>query len=89
MQLAAFSSNIKLTLRQIPNEIKIIPWGESFYDEGKSKLVVNAVSLSAIPASQKKYNYDRVALDFNHNSVPRKDNNGNGLKTFTKKAHQY
>lgn len=79
MQLAAFSSNIKLTLRQIPNEIKIIPWGESFYDEGKSKLVVNAVSLSAIPASQKKYNYDRVALDFNHNSVPRKDKNGNDI----------
>ena len=79
MQLAAFSSNIKLTLRQIPNEIKIIPWGESFYDEGKNKLVVNAVSLSAIPASQKKYNYDRVALDFNHNSVPRKDKNGNDI----------
>jgi len=75
MQLVAFTSTLEKT-HQAPTEIKVLPWGVSEYDEGRNKLVVGSVSVSAIPANQKKYNFDRVALDFNHNSVPKKDKDG-------------
>ena len=64
---------MKIPEGNLPTELCILPWGDSFFDDGTQKLTVGAVSVAAIPAMQKKYNYDRVALDFNHNSLPQSE----------------
>ena len=66
--LIALSSGIKAdAIKKLPSEIRILPWGESPYNGGK--LIVNSVSLKEIPQMQAAYNFDRIALDFNHNSL--------------------
>ncbi len=54
----------------LPSRLLILPWGESPYDGGTQKLIVNETSLSLIPQMQRASNFDKLALDFNHNSIP-------------------
>lgn len=67
MLIALNSGLPKDALKELPKEICILKWGESPYNGGK--LIVNSVSCASIPEMQKKYNFDRLALDFNHNSL--------------------
>lgn len=53
-----------------PARLLILPWGESSYDGGTAKLVVDGRSLALIPEAQRNSNFDKLALDFNHNSIP-------------------
>lgn len=53
-----------------PARLLILPWGESSYDGGTAKLVVDGRSLVLIPEAQRNSNFDKLALDFNHNSIP-------------------
>jgi phage I-like protein len=52
----------------LPERILIMPWGENETTEGK--ITVNATTLKQLAAYNKAKNWDRPALDFEHNSVP-------------------
>lgn len=43
-------------------------WGEN--PGAKGTFIINETSLQLLPKHQTQYNYDRVALDFEHNTVP-------------------
>lgn len=55
---------------RLPNRLLILPWGESSYDGGTHKLIVNEAAISRIKEAQAASNFDKLALDFNHNSIP-------------------
>lgn len=52
----------------LPGRILIMPWGENETTEGK--ITVNGTTLKQLAAYNKAKNWDRPALDFEHNSVP-------------------
>lgn len=54
--------------KSVPTEIKILGWGETTYNGGK--IILDNIAADKIVANQKALNFDRLALDFNHNSVP-------------------
>jgi len=54
--------------KPLPSRLVVMGWGESEINGGET-LRVNATTLAQLPGNQKKINFDRVALDFNHNSV--------------------
>jgi len=56
-----------------PCKLKVLPWGDSFYRGGREKVALNERSLTEVPRMHKLYNYDRIALDFSHNSFPLSD----------------
>jgi hypothetical protein len=51
-----------------PSRLKILPWGESATTRGP--VVVDDTAARALPAAQARVNMRRVALDFQHNTVP-------------------
>jgi hypothetical protein len=52
----------------LPTRMLVLPWGDNA--TAKGQIIVNATTLSQMPGFQAKMNWDRVALDFEHNSVP-------------------
>lgn len=52
-----------------PKRLVILPWGESEINGGE-RIKVNATTLAELPVNQGLVNFDRLALDFNHNTVP-------------------
>lgn len=52
----------------LPSRLVVMPWGDNEINGGEV-LRVNATTLRELPLNQKRVNFDRVALDFNHNSV--------------------
>ncbi|WP_309400587.1 phage protease [Cerasicoccus maritimus] len=56
-------------VKELPERLVVMPWGDNEINGGKI-LKVNATTLAQLPANQALVNFDRVALDFNHNSVP-------------------
>lgn len=54
--------------KPLPSRMVVMPWGESVINKGEI-LRVNETTLRELPANQARVNFDRVALDFNHNTV--------------------
>jgi phage I-like protein len=52
----------------LPTRINVAPWGT--HTTPKGRVVINETTARALPANQQASNLDRVALDFNHNTVP-------------------
>jgi phage I-like protein len=52
----------------LPQRILIMPWGEN--DTAQGKTTVNDTTLKQLSAYNAAKNWDRPALDFEHNSVP-------------------
>lgn len=62
-------SNGGLSSKDLPSRLKFLDWGDSPTVKGATPVRVNANSASSIPALQKARGWDRIALDFEHNTV--------------------
>lgn len=61
-------SNGALSAPELPTRLKVLPWGES--ESTKGRVVVGLETLSALPAMQRTLGFERVALDWEHGTVP-------------------
>lgn len=52
----------------LPSRILIMPWGDNATAEGQ--VIVNATTLKTLASYNASKNWDRIALDFEHSSVP-------------------
>jgi phage I-like protein len=68
--LVALSGAAKAEVKpgDLPARINVAPWGT--HTTSKGRVIVNETTARELPANQKRTNLDRVALDFNHNTVP-------------------
>lgn len=55
---------------KLPNRVQIAKWGENKNTKGRP-FVVGPKTLQVLPALQKARGFDKVALDYNHQSVKR------------------
>lgn len=72
--LVAFYAGAKLELssgNELPTRLNVAPWKS--HDTGKGKVIVNETTSRELPGNQKRSNFDRIPLDFNHNTVPDSD----------------
>lgn len=51
-----------------PTRIRVLAWGVN--ESTKGNFTVGPVTVQALSANQRRYGFDRIALDFNHNTVP-------------------
>ena len=65
-------SNDALQGKKLPKKLKVLDWGHNATPGGSVKVGDNTVN--SLPSVQSKTGFDRVALDFNHNSLPGHDN---------------
>lgn len=63
------TQTINLQSGELPDRLVVMKWGESEINGGEV-LRVNSTTLNHLKANQDRYSFDRVALDFNHNTVP-------------------
>jgi len=56
------------TAGELPKRLNVAPWG--VHDTAKGRITIGQATLRNLPVAQKAANFDRVALDFNHNTVP-------------------
>lgn len=56
------------TDKPLPESLVVMKWGEN--QTAKGRVVVNDTTLRVMPAVMKASNLDRIALDFEHNTVP-------------------
>lgn len=69
MKLTCFKiSNGALSGEKLPSRIKLLNWGDNANVNGRPVRVTRA-TLSALPSVQRKMGWDRVALDYEHNTV--------------------
>jgi phage I-like protein len=61
-------SNGAAVLKELPRRIKLADWGVNASVNGP--VVVNDVTARLLPMNQAKLGFDRVALDYEHNTVP-------------------
>lgn len=61
-------SNGAATLKDLPRRIKLANWGRN--ESVNGPIVVNETTARLMPHNQKQLGYDRVALDYEHNTVP-------------------
>lgn len=74
VQLTPFRiSNGALQTKDLPRRIKLLNWGRN--DTVKGPVFVTEFTAAAMPLNQKALGLDRVALDYEHNTVP-------GTETF-------
>lgn len=66
-ELVAFSAPDKVSADSLPKRLLVVPWGET--QTRKGLVLCNATTLAQMPGNQVKEKFDRVALDFNHNTV--------------------
>jgi phage I-like protein len=72
--LVALGAVAKLEVKDgedLPTRINVAPWG--VHNTPKGRVVINETTARNLPGNQKLSNLDRVALDFNHNTVPDSD----------------
>lgn len=55
----------------LPSRLKLLAWGKN--PSSKGTWICNETTARELPGNQKRANFDRVALDFNHNTVPGSD----------------
>lgn len=66
--LVALASAAKLAVdKALPDRLLVVPWGET--KTRKGLVVCNATTLAEMPGNQTREKYDRVALDFQHNTI--------------------
>lgn len=69
--LVALASGLTLAKpkseNDLPQRILVAPWGETVTRKGK--VIVNETTLAVLEAAQLANKFDRVALDFQHNTV--------------------
>ncbi|HUB68006.1 MAG TPA: phage protease [Candidatus Methylacidiphilales bacterium] len=56
------------TVRELPTKLKLLNWGVN--ETVKGPIVVGTRTLAQLAANQKRLGYDRVQIDFNHQTVP-------------------
>ena len=70
--LIALRSNVQIGQfegpSKLPSRLVVLPCGD--HKTAKGSFRVNEVTLSALPVNQAATNFDRVCLDFDHNTVP-------------------
>ncbi len=59
--------NLDAASKTLPSRLKIMNWGVN--DGAKGKFIINAAGAQQFAANQKASNFDRVAFDFEHNTV--------------------
>lgn len=64
--LAAFSTGAKMPV-DLPDRILVVPWGKT--ETRKGLMVCDATTAAVLPGRQLAEKFDRVALDFDHNTV--------------------
>lgn len=64
----AGSASVESSTGALPTRIVVAKWGS--VDTAKGRITINETSAREVPRNQKLANFDRVALDFNHNTVP-------------------
>ena len=65
--LLAFKAPTAADIKSLPTRILIVPWG--VHQTNKGVVVCNATTVRELPLLQQKLKRDRVALDFQHNTV--------------------
>lgn len=61
-------ANGALSAPELPARLKLLPWGES--ESTKGRVIVGSKTLATVAAEQRRCGFERVALDFEHNTVP-------------------
>lgn len=61
-------SNGALAAEKLPARLKLLSWGENKSRKGPVR--VTPLTLSSLPPAQRDSGFDRVALDYEHNTVP-------------------
>jgi len=61
--------------KKLPNRLRVCPWGTT-PTHNRGDVIVNEKTLSVLMANQEAKKFDRVAFDFGHNTLPRRDANG-------------
>lgn len=61
-------SNGALQAKELPTRLKVMSWGENLSTKGPFH--VTEATATGLPGFQKSLGFDRVAIDFNHNSLP-------------------
>jgi len=71
-QLVSFRiSNGALDAKNLPKKLKLLNWGSN--QTIKGPVIVGEETVKQLSVNQAKLGYDRIALDFNHQSVPGSD----------------
>ena len=81
-QMSCVASNDKVTLKsfkavsnhalqgdKLPTFLKVLSWGSNSVLGGKEQVILDDKSKNIFPLTQKKLGADRIALDFEHNTV--------------------
>jgi phage I-like protein len=66
-QIACFNSGKLPEGEAPPSRLLVAPWGH--HETNQDKVVCNETTLAVLAANQKLAKFDRIALDFNHNTV--------------------
>ncbi|MEM8954355.1 MAG: phage protease [Verrucomicrobiota bacterium] len=70
-KLVAFKAPVELKTslsdKKLPDRLLVTPWGT--HETTKGIVICNATTVTELPGNQERRKFDRVALDFNHNSV--------------------
>lgn len=69
--LVALAGATKLEVKpgqDLPARINVAPWGT--HATPKGRVIINETTARELPGNQQRYNLDKVAVDFNHNTVP-------------------
>lgn len=61
-------SNGALASDKLPDRVKLFNWGAN--DSTKGQFIIDETSVAALAANQRAHGFERVALDFEHNTVP-------------------
>jgi len=61
-------SNGALALKNLPKRLKLFAWGRNETLDGP--VFIDDRTVAVFNANQKRYGFDRVALDYEHNTVP-------------------
>jgi phage I-like protein len=61
-------NNAALASPELPRRIKLLNWGDNATTRGQVKVTKRTLEL--LPANQRAKGFERVAIDFDHNSLP-------------------
>lgn len=61
-------SNGAMAAKELPTRLKVLAWGRN--ETTKGPTIVNETTVMVLPKRQDHEGFDRVALDFEHNTVP-------------------
>lgn len=70
LQITCFRSGTEGVLRELPGRLLVAKWGDTASSRGVVR--VNEVTASRLPALQAVRKFDRVAIDFQHNTLDAK-----------------